>query len=69
MNANYIKPIPKRIEKRILNYDSQHNNHTGLRFYAYLKHDHKPSDDILHYVNKVWLPYANRHLKQIQNAA
>ena len=25
----------------------------------------QPDDDILHYVNKVWLPYANKALKQI----
>ena len=36
MNPNYIKPIPKRIERQILNYDAQHNDYTGLRFYAYL---------------------------------
>ena len=36
MNPNYIKPIPKRIERQILNYDAQHNTYTGLRFYAYL---------------------------------
>lgn len=36
---------------------------------CYGEHDHKPNDDVLHYVNKVWLPYANKHLKQIQNAA
>ena len=29
------------------------------------EHDHKPSEDILHYVNKIWLPYANRTIKQI----
>ena len=32
---------------------------------CYGEHDHKPSEDILHYVNKVWLPYANRTIKQI----
>ena len=32
---------------------------------CYGEHDHKPSGDVLHYVNKVWLPYANRTLKQI----
>ena len=36
MNIHYIKPIPKRIEKSILNYDAKHNTYTGLRFYAYL---------------------------------
>lgn len=32
---------------------------------CYGDHDHKPSDDVLHYVNKIWLPYANKILKQI----
>ena len=36
---------------------------------CYGEHDHKPSDNVLHYVNKVWLPYANKNLKQIQSAA
>ena len=36
MNPNYIRPIPKKIEKRILNYDAKHGYNSGLRFYAYL---------------------------------
>ncbi len=32
---------------------------------CYADHNTKPTEDILHYVNKVWLPYANRALKQI----
>ena len=36
MNAKYIKPIPKRIEKRILAYDAKYGGNKGLRFYAYL---------------------------------
>ncbi len=36
MNANYIRPIPKRIENRILSYDAKHSTNKGLRFYAYL---------------------------------
>lgn len=36
MNANYIRPIPKRIENRILAYDTKHGGSKGLRFYAYL---------------------------------
>ena len=32
---------------------------------CYGEHDHIPSCDVLHYVNKVWLPYANKTLKQI----
>ncbi len=31
---------------------------------CYGDHDSKPSDEVLHYVNKVWLPYANKNLKQ-----
>ena len=36
MSANYIKAIPKKIEKRILAYDAEHGRNSGLRFYAYL---------------------------------
>ena len=43
------------------------STHRVLQCYA--SHNQKPSDDILHYVNKVWLPYANIHPKQIQAAA
>ena len=32
---------------------------------CYGEHDHKPSEDVLHYVNKIWLPYANKQIKQI----
>lgn len=32
---------------------------------CYGDHDSKPDDDILHYVNKIWLPYANKTLKKI----
>ena len=32
---------------------------------CYAEHNTQPDDDILHYVNKVWLPYANKTLKQI----
>lgn len=34
-----------------------------LQCYGY--HDSKPKDDILNFVNKKWLPYANRKLKKI----
>ena len=47
----------------------EYSLHTHKILQCYSEHDHKPSDDILHYVNKVWLPYANKHLKQIQTAA
>ena len=32
---------------------------------CYGDHDTKPSDEILNFVNKKWLPYANRKLRQI----
>lgn len=38
-------------------------SHKVLQCYAY--HDTKPSDDILNFVNKKWLPYANRQIKKI----
>lgn len=38
-------------------------SHKVLQCYG--EHDHKPSEDVLHYVNKIWLPYANRTIKQI----
>ena len=38
-------------------------NHKILQCYG--EHDSKPSEDILTYVNKKWLPYANRKLRQI----
>ena len=38
-------------------------NHKVLQCYG--EHDHKPSEDVLHYVNKVWLPYANRTIKKL----
>ena len=32
---------------------------------CYGDHDTKPSESILHYVNKIWLPYARKIIKQI----
>lgn len=37
--------------------------HKVLQCYA--TYDHRPNDDVLHYVNKVWLPYANKQIKLI----
>ena len=39
------------------------SEHKVLQCYG--EHDHKPSDDVLHYVNKVWLPYANKTVKKL----
>ena len=38
-------------------------NHKILQCYG--EHDTKPSDEILEFVNKKWLPYANRKVRQI----
>lgn len=38
-----------------------------LQCYGYK--DKKPDDAVLTYVNKVWLPYANRTVNKLQNAA
>lgn len=32
---------------------------------CYGEHDSKPSENVLDYVNKVWLPYANKKLRQL----
>ena len=32
---------------------------------CYAEHDSKPNEEILNYVNKTWLPYANRKIKKI----
>lgn len=38
-------------------------NHKVLQCYG--EHDSKPCDEILNYVNKIWLPYANRKIKKV----
>ena len=38
-------------------------NHKVLQCYG--EHDYRPSEDVLHYVNDVWLPYANRTIKKL----
>ena len=43
------------------------SKHKVLQCYG--ENDHKPADNVLEYVNKKWLPYANRQLKKIQAAA
>lgn len=41
--------------------------HKILQCYGY--HDTKPDTKVLNYVNKIWLPYANRKVRKIQKAA
>ncbi len=43
------------------------SKHKVLQCYG--EHDQKPSDNVLEYVNKKWLPFANRQLKKIQATA
>ena len=40
-------------------------SHKVLQCYA--KHNAKPDDNVLEFVNKKWLPYANRKIKKIAN--
>ena len=54
-------------EKPLVTLEYSLSMHKVLQCYA--SYNQKPSEEILHYVNKVWLPYANKHLKQIQTAA
>ena len=32
---------------------------------CYGEHNHVPGEEVLHYVNKVWLPYANKAIKKL----
>lgn len=43
------------------------SKHKVLQCYG--ENDRKPNDSVLEYVNKKWLPYANRQLRKIQAAA
>lgn len=43
------------------------SQHKVLQCYG--EHDNRPDDNVLEFVNKKWLPYANRKLKQIAAAA
>ena len=38
-------------------------NHKILQCYA--DYNHKPEEQVLQFVNNVWLPYANRKLRKI----
>ena len=55
------------IEKPFVTMEYSLKTKSILQCYAY--HNTKPSDDILHFVNKQWLPYANRQIKKITAAA
>ena len=50
-------------DKPLVTLEYSLTKHKVLQCYG--EHDTKPNEDILHYVNKVWLPYANKALKQI----
>ena len=54
-------------DKPLVTLEYSLKTHRVLQCYA--THNTKPDENVLHYVNKIWLPYANKHLKQIQNAA
>lgn len=42
------------------------SSHKVLQCYA--DHDSKPNEEIQHFVNKVWLPHANKQIKKLQAA-
>ena len=50
-------------EKPFVTLEYSLKTHRVLQCYA--THNTKPGEDVLHYVNKIWLPYANKTLKQI----
>ena len=39
------------------------SKHKILQCYA--NHNSKPNDNVLHFINKIWLPYANKQLRQL----
>ena len=39
------------------------SNHKVLQSYG--DHDSKPDESVLHYINKIWLPYANKKIKSL----
>lgn len=50
-------------EKLFVTLEYSLKTHKVLQCYGI--HNSKPSDETLHYVNKIWLPYANKTIKQI----
>ena len=55
--------MKKQPEKPLVTLEYSLKTHRVLQCYA--THNTKPGEDVLHYVNKIWLPYANKALKQI----
>lgn len=50
-------------DKPLVTLEYSLKTHRVLQCYA--THNTKPDENVLHYVNKIWLPYANKTLKQI----
>ena len=50
-------------EKPFVTLEYSLKTHKVLQCYGI--HNSKPNDETLHYVNKIWLPYANKTIKQI----
>ena len=51
------------IETPFVTLEYSPTQHKVLQCYA--DHDSKPDNNVLNFVNKIWLPYANRKLKKI----
>ena len=50
-------------EKPLVTLEYSLSTHRVLQCYA--SHNQTPSEEVMHYVNKVWLPYANREIKKL----
>lgn len=52
-----------QIETPFVTLEYSPKQHKVLQCYA--DHDSKPADNVLDFVNKIWLPYANRKIKKV----
>ncbi|HBF86949.1 MAG TPA: hypothetical protein DDW54_04635 [Clostridiales bacterium] len=66
---NRLNLIRKAVEpdKPFVTVEYSLSTHKVLQCYG--KKDGKPEDNVLRFVNDVWLPYANRKIKKIQKTA
>lgn len=51
------------LETPYVTFEYSLSQHKVLQCYA--DHDSKPDDNVMNFVNKIWLPYANRKIKKI----
>ena len=63
IDVNIDKLTEEEPEKPLVTVEYSLKNKKVLQCYG--DHDSKPDDCVMEFVNKKWLPYANRKLKQI----